>query len=66
MVSKKLKPVENIMQHPRHEIIQVVWQAHDPLTIERETRALRQAENELGFPGTLIDYATYLHQCALL
>ncbi|MFC2049517.1 ATP-binding protein, partial [Chlamydiota bacterium] len=43
-----------------HEIIQVVWEASDPHTLEREERALRQAEQELGFPGRLIDWSSYL------
>lgn len=44
----------------KHEIIQVTWDAHDPLTLEREKRALTQAEKELGFPGKLVDTASYL------
>jgi len=44
----------------KYEIIQVVWEVNDPLTLERETRALRQAEQELGFPGRLIDCKSYL------
>jgi len=46
----------------KHEIIQVAWETDDPLTLKREERALRQAENELGFPGKLIDWKTYLRQ----
>lgn len=45
-----------------HQIIQVVWDASDPLTLERENRALRQAQAELGFPGKLVDLATYLSE----
>ena len=41
-------------------MIQVVWDAEDPLTREREQRALRQAEQELGFPGKLIGLTAYL------
>jgi len=44
----------------KHEILQVAWDATDPLTREREERALRQAEKELGFSGRLIDWSTYL------
>ena len=44
----------------KFEMIQVVWDARDALTLEREQRALLQAEKELGFCGRLIDYATYL------
>lgn len=47
-------------QQGKYELIQVVWETDDPLTLEREERALHQAETELGFPGTLIDYTTYL------
>lgn len=46
--------------HGNHEIIQVAWDTTDPQTLEREERALRQAENELGFSGRLIDWNTYL------
>lgn len=49
----------------KYEIIQVVWETEDPLTLERETRALHQAEKELGFPGRLIDYKSYLHEFSL-
>lgn len=44
-----------------HEILQVTWEASDPITREREERALHQAKSELGFPGRLIDWTTYLH-----
>ena len=44
----------------KHELIQVVWDINDQGTLERETRALRQAEQELGFPGKLLDYRAYL------
>lgn len=44
----------------KYESIQVVWEANDPHTMEREKRALLQAEKELGFPGRLIDYTSYL------
>ena len=44
----------------KHEMIQVVWEADSPATLEREERALLQAEKELGFPGKLINGATYL------
>lgn len=42
-----------------YEIIQVVWDMTDLSTVEREKRALHQAEKELGFPGKLIDWETY-------
>ncbi len=47
-------------QQGRHELIQVVWEMDDPHTLEREERALRQAERELGFSGKIIDWTTYL------
>ncbi len=46
----------------KYEIIQVVWETNDPLTLEREKRALHQAEKELGFSGKLIDYTNYLRK----
>jgi hypothetical protein len=48
----------------KYEIIQVVWDMSDYETVERETRALRQAEKELGFPGKLLDCTKYLQQFA--
>jgi predicted AAA+ superfamily ATPase len=44
----------------QHEIIQVVWDKSDSSTLEREERALKQAEKELGLPGKLIDWSIYL------
>ena len=46
--------------HGKYEMIQVVWDRSDSTTLEREERALRQAEKELGFPGRLIDLPGYL------
>lgn len=45
----------------KYEMIQVVWDIEDPKTLEREKRALYQAQQELGFPGKLLDLQTYLH-----
>ena len=42
------------------EMIQVAWEMDDPRTLEREERALRQAEKELGIPGKIIDWNSYL------
>ena len=42
------------------EIIQVVWDQKDSQTLEREQRALHSAEKELGIPGKIIDYKSYL------
>ena len=41
----------------KYEMIQVVWDMNDQKTLERETRALRQAEQKLGFPGRILDCA---------
>lgn len=46
----------------KYEMIQVVWDATDPKTLERENRALEQAEEELGFQGRLLDYTQYLRK----
>jgi len=43
----------------RYEMIQVVWDMTDLLTLEREQRALHHAEKELGFSGKLIDWTAY-------
>lgn len=45
-----------------HEIIQVAWEADNPSTLDREKRALFQAEQELGFPGKLIDKTSYIRK----
>ena len=42
------------------EIIQVAWDISDPKTLEREQRALQQAENELGCSGKIITARDYL------
>jgi hypothetical protein len=44
----------------RPEILQVVWETEDKKTIEREIRALKEAEKELGISGKIIDLNTYL------
>jgi len=44
------------------ELFQVVWDASDPKTLEREQRALDQAKKELGVSGELIDLTTYLRK----
>ncbi|OHE77557.1 MAG: ATPase [Verrucomicrobia bacterium RIFCSPHIGHO2_12_FULL_41_10] len=46
----------------KYEMIQVVWDTSDPKTLQREQRALDQAEKELGFPGRLLDYTHYLRR----
>lgn len=42
------------------ELIQVVWDKEDKGALEREERALNQAQEELGFPGRIIDLKDYL------
>lgn len=43
-----------------YEIIQVTWDQHDQQTYEREIRALKSAEKELGIKGRIIDCDYYL------
>jgi predicted AAA+ superfamily ATPase len=45
--------------HGKYEMYQVCWDGDDPLTYQREERALRQAEQELGISGKLIEWSTY-------
>lgn len=47
-------------QEGHYEMIQVVWDQSDSLTFEREERALKSAEKELGFKGRIIDWEQYL------
>ncbi len=42
------------------ELIQVVWEKEDAATLQREERALHEAEAELGVKGKIIDVADYL------
>jgi predicted AAA+ superfamily ATPase len=49
-------------QEGQYEMIQVVWEKNDPLTLEREERDLSSAEKELGIKGRIIDWESYLHQ----
>lgn len=44
----------------RYEILQVVWDQGDPQTFEREERALKSAEKELGIKGRVVDAESYL------
>jgi len=44
-----------------YEAIQVVWDQSDPITFEREKRALQAAEKELGIKGRIIDWEEYLN-----
>jgi uncharacterized protein len=47
-------------QEGHYEIIQVVWDQSDSLTFQREERALKSAEKELGIAGRIIDWEQYL------
>lgn len=42
------------------ELIQVVWDQTDPVTFQREERALKSAEKELGIKGRIVDWESYL------
>ncbi len=42
------------------ELIQVAWETDSPQTLEREERALKDAEQELGIPGKLITCHSFL------
>ncbi len=42
------------------ELLQVVWEIDDPLTLQREQRALNEAEQELGIKGRIVDLPSYL------
>ena len=47
-------------QEGHYEMIQVVWDQTDLSTFEREERALKSAEKELGIKGRIIDRESYL------
>lgn len=51
--------------HGNFEILQVVWQADDLATLQREQRALAQAQQKLGFPGKILDWKDYVRQFAI-
>ncbi len=44
----------------KFRLFQVVWDVSDKKTYEREMRALKQAEQETGFEGILVDPVHYL------
>ena len=44
----------------KFELIQVTWDKTDLVALQRKERALEQAKQELGFPGRIIDYESYL------
>ncbi len=50
-------------QEGHYEMIQVVWDQSDLLTFEREERALKSAEKELGIKGRIVDWENYLKSC---
>lgn len=51
-------------KNEKPKLLQVAWDINDPETLEREERALRDAESELGIPGELIDLQEYLRRVA--
>lgn len=49
-----------ISQDGSRELIQVAWETTDQSTLEREQRALKTAEKELGIKGKIITVESYL------
>lgn len=47
-------------QKGAYELIQVVWDISDPKTLQREEKALKQAEKELGISGRILTPNDYL------
>ena len=41
-------------------MLQIAWDLSSPAVLEREQRALKQAESELGFSGQIISVKDYL------
>jgi predicted AAA+ superfamily ATPase len=56
--------VDFVARHPtgQIELVQACYEPRDARTLERETRALREAELELGLEGTLVTPESYLEQ----
>lgn len=56
--------IDFIAQTPRGEkkLYQVVWNMEDPVTLERETRALEAGMKELKIDGEIITLDSYLRQ----
>lgn len=54
--------IDFVVQNPDGslELLQVVWDKSDAKTLEREERALRSAEQELGIKGQVMDLQQYL------
>ncbi len=46
----------------KYELIQVAWEITDLQTRDREEKALREAERQLGISGRIIDWQTYLSE----
>ena len=44
----------------QREMLQIAWDLSSPAVLEREQRALKQAESELGFSGQIISVKDYL------
>lgn len=45
------------------ELLQVVWDMSNPKTMARETRALEQAQKELGMKGKIVTFQDYIMMC---
>lgn len=45
----------------KKKLLQIAWDISNPTTMERETRALIQAQKELKIPGEMITLQSYLH-----
>ena len=56
--------VDFLVQDPRgvKKLFQVAWNTEDPATLERETRALKTAMQELKIGGEIVTLASYLRQ----
>ena len=55
--------IDFVVENPNgsFELLQAVWDINDPKTLEREERALRHAENELGIQGRIVTPDDYLY-----
>ncbi len=49
-------------KHGKKKLLQVAWNTEDPQTLEREQRALNQAQKELNIPGEIITLESYLEK----
>jgi predicted AAA+ superfamily ATPase len=63
-LTKERYEIDFLAQTPRghKKFFQVVWNMEDPLTMEREERALRAGMNELKIDGEIITLDSYLRE----